>query len=458
LGNISKDLAAIRQAIEHGQTENNLAFNSQNERFFRDVFSFSYDCHFENTDFGSSVSPHIDLVDHNKKIACQITTTKTKEKLKKTLTSLKTSAYQGYEIKIFCLLDKPYLSGKSIKYINDKFKLNILDYLIDEADLIKLIAKGVAAKNIQPEAEIVVAETEKADSMIEPFQELGVSKAALASFYKILNAQNIPPRNHAQTLRKITRTYLNNLKELASLPAEDAAVQVLLSEAGQVLSQGEFNQAEALINQAKTQDLVAAQELPATANKRFLSAAESAAQNGRLKLAQLKYLEAADYFQEAAKIVPVRFAGKTADYLTAAGSALYEAGQYPEAESVYQRGLVIREKRLGENHAKVVASFNHLATLYRKQGKYGQAEPFLIKALASQEKVLPPFHPAVAKSLNNLASLYDVQNRDVEAAPLYQKAISVAEQALGKDHPATALYRKQYDKFLAKNAKTASHA
>jgi tetratricopeptide (TPR) repeat protein len=321
----------------------------------------------------------------------------------------------------------------------------------------------VAAKNIQPEAEIVVAATEKADSMIEPFQELGVSKAAVASFYKILEAQNIPPKHHVQTLRKIARAYLNNLKALASVPAEDAAVQVLLSEAGQVLTQGKFNQAEALINQAKTQDLAAAQELPATANKRFLSAAESAAQNGSLKLTQLKYLEAADYFQEAAKIVPVRFAGKTADYLTAAGSALYEAGQYPEAESAYQRGLAIREKRLGENHAKVVASFNHLAMLYRKQAKYAQAEPFLIKALASQEKVLPPLHPAVAKSLNNLASLYEMQNRDVEAAPLYQKAISIAEQALGKDHPATALYRKQYDKFLAKKprkktAKTASHA
>lgn len=405
---INKNLDAIRHEIEQGLTEGNLSFNSQNESFFRDVFSFIYDCHFENTDFRSSVSPCIDLVCHNKKIACQITTTKTKEKLQKTLTALKTAEYQDYDIKIFCLLDKPYLSGKSIKYIKDKFHLNILDHLINSTSLIKLIENIEAAKTVESNDKIVATETENTDSFVKVFEELGVSEAALESFYKILEAKNIPPKKHAPTLRKIAQNYLNNLKKLANLQPEDEVVKVLLTKAEQVLKQGEFSQAEALINQAKTQELLAAKTVTANANKRLLSGAELTAQNGRLQLTQLKYLEAAKYFQEALNIVPVKFAVKITDYLTEMGRALYHAGQYPEAESFYQRSLEQRKDKLGENHLKVAANLLNLATLYEKQGKYTQAEP------------------------------------------LYQKAFAVVEQILGKDDPRTIVYKKHYDSFLAK--------
>ena len=55
---------------------------------------------------------------------------------------------------------------------------------------------------------------------------------------------------------------------------------------------------------------------------------------------------------------------------------VYQAqGKYAEAESLYQRALVINEKALGPEHPHTVNNLNDLAVLYKYQGKYAEAEP-----------------------------------------------------------------------------------
>ena len=118
-------------------------------------------------------------------------------------------------------------------------------------------------------------------------EELGVTKAALRTFFKILQQGEVNPDDYDYTLRQIAERYLNCLRELAAFQSEDPEVKALLNQAEQVLEQGDFDQAENLINQAKTKDLAAAKQLQATANQRFLSAAKAAAQNGQLQLTQI---------------------------------------------------------------------------------------------------------------------------------------------------------------------------
>src|SRR5947209_3794086 len=88
---------------------------------------------------------------------------------------------------------------------------------------------------------------------------------------------------------------------------------------------------------------------------------------------------------------------------------LYEAGKYPEAESLIKRGLVIREKALSPDHADVGQSLANLAMIYQVQGRYAEAEPLHKRALLITEKALGTEHRDLAQWLNNLAELYRVQ-------------------------------------------------
>jgi tetratricopeptide (TPR) repeat protein len=154
------------------------------------------------------------------------------------------------------------------------------------------------------------------------------------------------------------------------------------------LEAGEFESAEKLLNQARDRDLEAAKQIQEIARKRLLSAATSAAANGDLKNTQLAYVEAATYYREAANILPSDADELRAGYLNYAGIALYHAGTYGDAESLYQRALKMREQVLGPQHPDVAQSLNNLAALYYAQGKYTEAEPLLQRALQIWEHAL----------------------------------------------------------------------
>jgi CHAT domain-containing protein/Flp pilus assembly protein TadD len=133
------------------------------------------------------------------------------------------------------------------------------------------------------------------------------------------------------------------------------------------------------------------------------------------------------------------------------GLALYEAGNYAEAEVLLIKSLALREQELGQDHPNVATSLNNLALLYNKQGNYAKAEPLYLKSLAIYEKTLGKQHFVVATSLNNLAALYYAQGKYSQAEPLYLRSLAIDEKTLGKNHPDVAtdlnnlaeLYRTQ---------------
>ncbi len=268
--------------------------------------------------------------------------------------------------------------------------------------------------------------------------ELGVTQAALASFFKILEKQKVAPEDLDSTLREFAKRYQQLEEDLKRFTSEDPEVAALGEQAGEAFKAGDFDRAEQLLNEASAKDLAAAERQESMAKHRRLSAAQSKANNGGLKSTQFAYREAAEYYRQAAALVPAEAETQRAEYLNLQGYALYDAGDYRHAEEPYTQALTIREKVLGPEHRDVAQSLNNLALLYHTQGQYAKAKPLYQRSLANWEKALGPEHPDVATSLNNLALLYRAQGQYAKAEPLYQRALAIREEALGPEHPDVA--------------------
>ena len=113
---------------------------------------------------------------------------------------------------------------------------------------------------------------------------------------------------------------------------------------------------------------------------------------------------------------------------------------YAEAQAWAERGLVIVQERLGDEHLAVAISLNNLANLYWTQGRYSEAEPLYLQALEITRQTLGDEHPDFANWLNNLANLYYAQGHTSEAEHLYLQAIDIGKRTLGDEHPNIATW------------------
>lgn len=134
---ISHVLAITRYDIEHHQSINDLSLNIHGENYFRDVFNHVYGLNLQNANFESFNFPSIDLIDKGNKIAYQITTTKSKEKIDKTLEIYNREGYEDYEVRILYLLEKAQPKPSTVTAIQSKYGIDITSRLFDYTDLIR---------------------------------------------------------------------------------------------------------------------------------------------------------------------------------------------------------------------------------------------------------------------------------------------------------------------------------
>src|SRR5262249_53760979 len=128
-------------------------------------------------------------------------------------------------------------------------------------------------------------------------EELGVTKAALTSFFKILEQQHVPLEDLDAKLREIATHYQTLLERVRTLSADDPLIAEFRDAAETAIHEGNFDQAEHLLNEASARDLAVAQELQDIMTKRLLAAAEAKATNGALKMTQLAYAAAGAYYR-----------------------------------------------------------------------------------------------------------------------------------------------------------------
>jgi tetratricopeptide (TPR) repeat protein len=213
-------------------------------------------------------------------------------------------------------------------------------------------------------------------STIEEIKKLGVTEAALSSFFRILERREVPPEDLDSTLREIARRYKELEQRLATFSSEDPEVVALKEAARDALEAGDFGRAEALLQDAKEKDIAAAKAMQKSARKRLLSAAESAAELGALKAAELAYEEAATYYMEAVELVPEGEEVVRAGYLNSAGVSWMESGirtegptvqqHLSEAVTAYRAALTVRTR--AELPQQWATTQNNLGAALREQG------------------------------------------------------------------------------------------
>ena len=138
--NISRTLAITRYDNEQHQLINDQSLNIHGENCFRDIFNFVYVKNFfinANIDTKTGNASAIDLIDKDKNLAYQITTTRDKKKVEDTLKKIKKTEYKDYDLKIFFLLKKSKFDKNTLAYFKNNYRIDIQDYLIDYTDLLK---------------------------------------------------------------------------------------------------------------------------------------------------------------------------------------------------------------------------------------------------------------------------------------------------------------------------------
>jgi len=73
---------------------------------------------------------------------------------------------------------------------------------------------------------------------------------------------------------------------------------------------------------------------------------------------------------------------------------------------------------LGPEHLQTAKSLNNLALLYEIQGKYSEAESFYHRAMAIREKALGQENPKSIATVESYAALLRKMRRDEEATAL----------------------------------------
>ncbi|KAJ6011039.1 hypothetical protein N7451_002451 [Penicillium sp. IBT 35674x] len=121
------------------------------------------------------------------------------------------------------------------------------------------------------------------------------------------------------------------------------------------------------------------------------------------------------------------------------GNLFRNQGKLKDAEDMYRRALLGKEKALGPNEPSTLNTVNNLGLLFRDQGRLEEAEGMYRRALAGSEKnpTLGLDHTSTLRIVNNLGILYYDQGRPKEAEEMYQRARTGYAKALGLHHSYT---------------------
>ncbi|MGE3989718.1 tetratricopeptide repeat protein [Pseudorhodoplanes sp.] len=142
--------------------------------------------------------------------------------------------------------------------------------------------------------------------------------------------------------------------------------------------------------------------------------------------------------EELETAVKARFGTDHANYAIALinkGDIYWSTGKFADAELLYQRALIIREKTLGENHLYVADTLTNLAIAQLQQAKYADAEKSQRRAFLIRQTALGAVHPETNAALNNLSTMLRTLGKLTEAETVLNQGLAAQEAILGHEHP-----------------------
>ncbi|WP_454282317.1 tetratricopeptide repeat protein [Roseovarius sp. MBR-79] len=236
-----------------------------------------------------------------------------------------------------------------------------------------------------------------------------------------------------------------------------------IAEAKAALAKADYSLADNIFAEIEARNDLAVQD-----------AARAAGGRGEVAEAELRWLDAAQHYAKAARLVP-EFDNifKAREYAWRAGqldtahrhgadllalarnegtqeqiaTALNEhaltldaQGRYAEAEALYREALEIDRATIGEGYPYDAILLNNLAGVVRAQGRLEEAESLYREALEIDRATVGEGHRDFASGLNNLAGVVRLQDRYEEAERLLRKALKIDRATLGDRHPEYAIH------------------
>ena len=139
ISEISQLISILRSQVELSGSLNLLSINVHCENFYRDLLNELYDLELINTNFSDQNSASIDLIDLNSKIAYQVTSDPTLDKVRHTITK-----FLEHEINLkvdsLIILNISQKKNHREQYIESGiFKFDTKNNIIDHRDILKKI-------------------------------------------------------------------------------------------------------------------------------------------------------------------------------------------------------------------------------------------------------------------------------------------------------------------------------
>lgn len=145
--------------------------------------------------------------------------------------------------------------------------------------------------------------------------------------------------------------------------------------------------------------------------------------------------------------------GDTVQYLLALADFYRTGAKYIEAEEMAKRALAIREKALGpdagpDTELDVAVCCDSLAQICLAWDKPDQAESFYDRSLLMLEKVAGAGSPDLTPRLMGLAQALRAQKKYAEAEVQYKQALAITEKSVGPESAPVADVLDQYASLL----------
>ena len=151
--------------------------------------------------------------------------------------------------------------------------------------------------------------------------KLNLNERQVSAALETVGEKNIPPERLGAKLIEIAEKFKELQTAAAAQPGDDAKITALKAEAQKAIQEGELGKADDL--------LAAIEKIQTEALDRLaLNAAQTTAQRGDVALTRLRYIEAAQHFAKAARLLPQTddFSEQKSKYLDDEASALYRQG------------------------------------------------------------------------------------------------------------------------------------
>ncbi len=245
--------------------------------------------------------------------------------------------------------------------------------------------------------------------------------------------------------------------ELTGQPELEAATRHVLGVTYHSI--GLYDPAEAQFRTAleRLQGLAADDESSA-AGARALDMAGVTHELGHVLTSQGRYDEAEPLLRDGLAARRALLGDEHADVATSLNhlaKLLHQRGDLAQAEALFRESLAIRRRLFGEQHALVASSLHNVGATLRARGEFQAAEQTLRQAVAISRACLGDDHPDVAFSLHGLARVLHDRGDLPAAEVVYREALAAKRTALGDEHPAVGFTLQELGKLLATSGRTA---